>query len=342
MSSWICRVQREATKDELLKWILRPHAIRFASSERLSPEELVTIVLSVQSTRKSIDLLIQSPFTSSNLAIASTAGILLADFTRRAKGGALVRGDLLLVTRQVGRGVSDLTDVRFSTVDLKDVWQVQSSAHVRNKQIGQRPNVIVVPPQLNKMSDLDRKVDTVIIDATHPLSLERLEEVLAIPVVNEARRRVVVVPLGYHPAFADSEWATWTWDFETVNECRQELSGMPADWEDQWSRRFLVCRDDKTDHLLHSARQELVRLGRSSGYHPSALLRSAWGILNRLSSLAVPLGIFEDAAHLHFKPGLYVSASTPSAMKVHPQPAMLTQAIHLRGSQYMSLYKART
>lgn len=321
MKSWIDSVIHSATKDTLLNWILKPNAVRFANSERLSPEEQFTMILSVQSNRKNVDLLIWSPFTSSNLAIVSTAGILLADFLRRERGGVLVRGDVLLVTRQVGRGVSDLTDVRLSTVNLKQVWQVHNAAQLRDRHVRERPNVIVVAPQPAKIADLNRTVDSVVIDATHPLSLERLEDILAVPIVEAARRKVVVLPVGYQPEIAGSEWASWMWDFEAVNQCRQTLRGSPSDWTNQWSRHFLVCRDDITDNLLCSARKELLRLSRSAGKTPSIPLQSAWGVLNRLSSLVVPLGIFEDTAQRHFQARTirerldYLCSESPSALQ---------------------------
>lgn len=299
MSNWMDSFLRSAKRDELLSWALQSGKIRLANAQQFAPEEQMTLVLAAQAARHNHNLIIHSPFPNANLAIAATSGVLLTDFVLRQKGAGLLRGDVLLVTRQIGIGTSELRGLSFANINLSEIWQVESVTQVVKVRGRGRPRVLVAPPQPQKINEADLRVDTIILDATHPLTLDRLDEILETSLAQQARRKVIILPVGYQPDFVDDEWVVWTWDLESVGQSRAMFENAPCDWEEQWHRTFLVCHDNRTDLLLSQARKKLSLLSRYAGSVPPISLQWAWVIYNRLTSLSVPLGIFEDTAYRH-------------------------------------------
>lgn len=301
MSEWVQWLHNETNHNQVVDWILKSQKVRL-SENYLTGEERATFALSFLASSYKKNSIFQSPFVNVRLAIAVTAGVMLADFIFRSKENRpLMSGDLLLITRQIGLGISELSQVYLNGEPLSKLWEIITGNKVKPSSKHEKPRVIVSAPRPGSLIQPGIKIDTVVIDATHPLTQERLVEILSDPILLSANQTVIIVPLGYTNDGLSNSGPIWTWDFESIQLARQKWKSVNNDYDIQqkWTRRYLVCNDEKTNALLDTARKKLSLLSKHSGTTPPTQLLQAWGIYNQLSSLTVNLGKYEEIAFHH-------------------------------------------
>jgi hypothetical protein len=301
MPEWIQWLLEEASENQIVNWILKSQKVSLAD-HCLTGEERVTFALSILSSRYKVNCIFQSPYLNVRMSIAVTAGLMISDFVfRRKENKPLMNGDLLLITRQIGVGVSELNQVNLAGQLLSDFWEVTTANTAKPNTKERNPRLIVSAPRPGSLAHPKIKVDTVVIDATHPLTLERLNEILSDPLVHPAKQIVVIVPLGYNLEIFQDERPLWTWDFQAIQAARDQWKSSfnSIAIPQKWSRKYFVCSDEKTDSLLSTARKKLGLLSKHSGDNPPLQLLQAWGIYNQLSSLSVKLGAYEEMAFRH-------------------------------------------
>jgi len=299
MDNLTSQLKRAAREYPPLLWALRSKQLYFADRISLSIEERLTLMFAMLAFRSGSNLVIEHPRPNPRLAMAATAGLLLADFAaRHGTRQNMIRDDLLFVTRQVGLALADLSEIKIERVDIPDVWEVIRASSAPLVRGHGRPRLLVSSPRPGFLLPYQGSVGAVVVDASHPLTLERLPDILTDPVVSSAPHKIVIIPLGFSSQ-ADylSNWPTWCWSIPNINTDYETANSQGHTCI--WQRDFLVCTDDETDKHLAKAREKLVLLSRGVGQSIPYSLLSAWGLYNRLASLPVSLGIYEEHATNH-------------------------------------------
>ncbi|MCA1565731.1 MAG: hypothetical protein LC803_08860 [Acidobacteria bacterium] len=298
-SSWI---ERAAEDYAPLAWTLQAKRIRFADNIPLQADERITLGLAMMAVRSQVRIAFEHPFPSARMALAAATGALLADHISPFPGD-MIRGELVVVTRQTGLALQDLRDIRVEGVDIfHDVWKVDRASNAEPSAGRGRPKVYVAPPRPGNMFPSTIRTGAVVIDASHPLTLERLSDLLADPVIAQAPIQIVIMPLAYEfGSVSFTGWLRWDWDFQSISSAKSLWDG----GDDQlhpcvWRRKLLVCYSDETDNALERVRLKLNALSRTVASRPPLPLLQAWGLYHRLSNLTVPLGIYEQHASNHY------------------------------------------
>lgn len=282
-------------------WLLNSNRISFSEDSRLHEEERLTFALAMLLGER--NLVIELPTPSARLAAGVVAGLLVSDLVAyKADQRRVLKGDVLFITRHIGIGRSTLADVSLERVALAEIWSVQSANQAEKVEGRGRPRLFVSPPSKGRLLPDGIHLAATVVDASHPLTLERLDILLNSAPVVDADTIVLIVPLGYdYSPFVDDSWLRWTWDWDSINQLshpQREVDERTV--KTSWSRTLLVCEDPKLDETLGKVRTKLSLLSKYVSYPPGELLR-AWGIYHRLANLAVPLGEYEDAAyHNHY------------------------------------------
>lgn len=301
MTEWIRWLLEEANENQIVNWVLKSQKVRLADNF-LTGEERVTFALSILSSCRKVNTIFQSPYVSARLAIAATAGVMISDFVFRLKESKpIMNGDLLLITRQIGIGVSELKQVNLDGQPMSDLWEITTASTAQPNSRPGKPRLIVAAPRPGFLAHPGIKIDAVVVDATHPLTLARIKEILSDPIVSHAKQMIIITPLGYDNEIFHGDSPAWLWDFQAIQAVRQQwkTSLNTITVPEKWSRRYLVSNDDKTDNLLCIARKKLSLLSKHSGNTPILQLLQAWGIYNQLSSLSVRLAVYEEMAFRH-------------------------------------------
>lgn len=298
---WCSWIERAAGRYAPLAWTLQAKRIRFADNVPLQADERMTLALSMLTVRSRANIVFEHPFPSARMALAAATGALLADHISTSPGDQ-VRGELVVITRQTGLALQDLRDIRAEGVDIfHDVWKVERASNAEPSMGRGRPRVYVAPPRPGRMFNRAIRTGAAVIDASHPLTLERLGDLLSDPVVAQAPIRIVIMPLAYESgAVSFRDWLRWTWDFQSISLAKATWDGDDVQPNPGgWRRELLVCHNEETDSSLGSVRLRLNALSRTTAGRPPLPLLQAWGLYHRLSRLVVPLGIYEQHASRH-------------------------------------------
>lgn len=278
--------------------LLNSNQIILSQHVDLREEERLSFAFSLLLGKR--NLVIEMPNPSTRLTAGVTAGLLVSDFIAERHRRRVLTGDVLFITRHIGSGLKSLEGVSLKKVAIKDIWEIKSSSQAVEVKGRGRPRLFVSPPREGQLLPDGVHLTATVIDASHPLTLERLATLLSNNPVADSDIKVLVIPLGYDcREHIDNTWLHWVWDWDTINQVQrfaQASNREPA--KVKWNRTLLVCDDSELDSLLAEARETLGILSKHTPYPPVELLR-AWGVYHRLSSLSVPLGQYEDAAHHH-------------------------------------------
>lgn len=283
-------LRKVAQQNQLLSWTLKPNGITVSHADGLTLQERVTATLGVISARQQISTVIEHPSPKSFLSISAAVGILLADLYQRNtnNGASLFRDDLVYVTRQIGMGLSALRSVKLAKQSLEGIWSTESARTAIKREGHGPPRVLVATPQPGRLRGYNSSGNALVIDASHPLTLERLAELLDDPVSADAKVRLIVVPLGFlDQTDLFKDWDQWVWLPELCQ------SGQPI------SQSVFISEDADLDNHLGKVREKLSILSRSVSDRPSFALLSAWGIYHRLNNLSISLSRYEDHAYRH-------------------------------------------
>ncbi|GIW26655.1 MAG: hypothetical protein KatS3mg070_0018 [Meiothermus sp.] len=246
-------------------------------------------------------------------------GLLVADFFHREMyHSPYLKGNLLIVTRQVGQLRESLREFRLGEAgdSLERFWEIRTLS--RYQPPGSRPAIYLANPGW----PLEHPFAAVIIDATDPRVLACLENLpfnhyLAVtPPLDEA----TLARLGRSAVLWDE--AAKGWVAREFN--RHEHPGHPASSP---SYRWVeVIEDAELDKVLWAAYQQLAEAqAMFGGFFP---LRQAWGLFHQLRMLSVPLYRLENLRKHKGRPTLRdrLDSLEPEAPS-HPVQRLLWQRV---------------
>ncbi len=298
------RVSTQRVTDALLRKPVLPAGAK--PFERISGALCVRAALLSRAAEQT--LVFAVPEATAHVARQITAALLVGDHAHAHGAGELpveevrrlLRGDVLLVSQAVSETKSVLDELPIGTYQrLKDCWDVVLASRYSAGLKTDKPRLLVANPGWMAKSAAGRRFGAVVIDASHPRTLEQLPDLL-----RTARGctslRVVVAPPVQEPTLR--KWgcapdSVWLWDPNSQAEAALAAEVATADSPRVGERKLWVCDSDS------EAAESLARLYRSlcaaakaaaGGYYPG--LQQAWSIYNRLRQLVVPLAHFEQAA----------------------------------------------
>src|ERR1043166_8950091 len=297
---WCDLIERAAEHYAPLAWTLQAKRIRFADNVPLQADERITLALAMMAARTPTRIVIEHPLPRARMALSAATGVLLAGCISQSPGDK-VRGELVVVTRQTGLALQDLRDIRVEGVDIQDLWKVERAGDADPPAGRGRPRVYVAPPRPGNMFTRAIRTGAAVIDASHPLTLDRLGDLLADPAIAQAPIQIVILPLAYESGSASfNGWLRWVWDFQAISSAISTWDGDDVGSNPGvWRRKLLVCHSEETDSALEEVRLKLNALSKATAGRPPLSLLQAWGLYHRLSHLAVPLGIYEQHASKH-------------------------------------------
>lgn len=266
--------------------------------EKVSAAIAVRLALLARSEPRSLFLLV--PEASDTTARYIAAGLLVGDFAHRNGGdmlgygeaGALIKGDLLLITQAVTPSKVALEELKLGTrFPLGELWEVAPLTRYMTTRYT-KPRVYIANPGWAKESLPKRPFGAVVVDATHPRTMAQLRDVLAGPIAN-IPTRIVVLP-AVDKAFLRecgdvSNARVWMWDPQAKRDA-DAIVGDAAAEPRVPARTVWICGEDEagmsTLATLHARLSDTLQ--KCSG-RPIPGLLQAWGIYHRLRQLTVPL-----------------------------------------------------
>lgn len=299
--------------------------------------EKVSAVLSVrsalQANAKAQTLFFLVPGARDSTARYLTAGLLVGDFAHCQGGsylpvaevGHLFKGDLLLVTPAASPAREALEELKLTAhLPLGELWDVDTLSKYRQAKKGTKPRVFVTNPGWATSKSTNWSFGAVVIDASHPRTLGRLSELLQIAERLSSLRIVVSPPLdrATMQSFGYPQSASaWLWDPQSAAKC-EELAGSPAKTALQPPDRTLwVCDEDpELDAVLSTAYGRLSDVLREANGNAIPGLHSAWGIINRLRQMSVPLAQLEEEGAKAWMGSLRVRIDALNKVEGHANP----------------------
>jgi len=299
MYSYLQLLNEEAKNCPPLLWVLNSTQFNLADGVPLSLEERLSAALSILAIQGNQNLIIEHPNADSRLTVISTIGLLVANFAQSHIGRKLIKNDVVLITRRVGQARSELEGVKLERTNLTEIWQIEKSQSAAQAKDHQRPRLLISTPRPGNIINYSNENGVLIIDGSHPLTRERLADLLADDCFSNSLK-ILILPLGYSTEFNTSKWPRWRWYTDRTTylvtprsiEIESENFILPQ-------QQFLICEDSQLDEQLADVRSRLSRLSHLVGTSPPVELLQAWGIYNRLASLSVPLGQYEDYSLRH-------------------------------------------
>ncbi|WP_027894348.1 hypothetical protein [Calidithermus chliarophilus] len=237
-------------------------------------------VLGRRAWERSRRLILMDSARPNPLPQALAVGLLVADFFHREKYySPYLKGNLLIVTRQVGQLRESLREFRLGEAgdSLERFWEIRTLS--RYHPPGSRPAIYLANPGW----PLEHPFAAVIVDATDPRALARLEDLpfshyLAVtPPLDEAR----LTRLGASAVLWDETAKAWVArEFDGRERPEPLTPSLPHRWVE-------VIEDAELDEVLWAAYQQLAEAQATfEGFFP---LRQAWGLFHQLRTLSVPL-----------------------------------------------------
>lgn len=250
------------------------------------------------------------PNATQSLGRFLAVSLLLADFVHRAgegvpaqEKGRLLEGDVLFVTQHIQECVKLLRSVaikyRSESLRLSHFWPIQVFSQY-SPTIDDRPRVFVANPGWSSTIGVRRPFGSVVVDVSHPRTVDHLERLLSEPSIAAAPVQVLLVPPWEDDRLKrlhDSRRRNcflWAWDPASVDAVRDVIDN-EVEEDDGISKRYVwICDDNEINKNLAEIHQLLVRsMQHLDGKVPS-LLFEAWSVYHRLRQLAVPLLELEE------------------------------------------------
>lgn len=298
------RVSTQRVTDALLRKPVLPSGAK--AFERISGAMCVRSALASKGEQTLIFLV---PEATATPARQVTACLLVGDHAHAHGDGELppaevrrlLKGDVLLVTQAVSETKNVLDELPIGAYQrLKDCWDVIPASKYSNAQRRDKPRLLVANPGWVAKSAAGRRFGAVVIDASHPRTLEQLPELVKAARGCSSLRFVVAPPASdlvlRACGYPDSA-AVWFWDPEAQADAEVAVETKTSDATRASERNLWVCDSDAvaTASLenLHLRLCEAARAA-AGAYYPG--LQQTWGIYNRLRQLVVPLAHLEEAA----------------------------------------------
>ena len=256
---------------------------------------------------------ILAPNLTNNLARQVAIWLILGDFAHRygsqygfpippGEAGAIVRGDVLVVTQQVTDTVRELRSMRLGNTRLTERWGIEPYSKY-SPTLDTEPRIFVTNPGWMLSSLPARVFGAVIVDGSHPRTLAHIKTLLAGPLGGVAIQVVATPPLEERQMSdltALPVSSVWLWDPESQRSVVAAVTGEKAITESVSSRTIWCCDDDPVDEALRQVHTLLATaMKHISG--PSPLLYEAWSVYHRLRQLALPLLEVEEARRQAFR-----------------------------------------
>lgn len=322
-ASWIETFQNLATKNHTLTSVLLRNGLPLVlkGGNRL-PSTAVERASSVLAARLHLHLLSSEkrrllffvPNATKYLGQYLTVSLLLSDFVHRFdprvqpdEKGCLVNGDLLLITQHIRECVSLLREVSIDDTELSKFWFIEVLSQY-SPPIDDKPRVFVANPGWLGTIDLNRKFYSVIIDASHPRTLDHLNHLLRHPNIESSPVQILVLPPceleRIHHLYIDNQVTqlSWVWDPASVEALEERLSPEQQRCEKtEINRTIWLCNDEEVGGLLAELHSLLVGAMRLCGGKAPGRLIEAWSVYHRLRQLVVPLIWLEEECRQSYK-----------------------------------------
>ena len=298
------RVSTQRVTDALLRKPILPAGAK--PFEKVTGAMCVRAALLARTNDQS--LVFAVPEATAHVARQITAALLVGDHAHAHGAGELpaeevrrlVRGDVLLVSQAVSETKTVLDELPLGSYQrLKDCWDVVLASRYSGTLKSDRPRLLVANPGWMSKSAAARRFGAVVIDASHPRTLEQLPDLLKTARGCTALRIVIAPPVpdltlrGWGCTAAD----VWLWDPLAQREAAVAAESEEALAPQTPERTLWVCDSDAeaADALAGLHRALCAAAKASSGaYYPG--LQQAWTIYNRLRQVVVPLAHLEQAA----------------------------------------------
>ena len=294
----------QRTTDALLHRTVLPIVAR--AFEKVSGAIAVRAALRRQGTDQS--LLFAVPEANAATARHIVAALLIGDHAHENGRGVLpdeevrrlLRGDIVLVTQAISDSKSELESLPIGRgLRLSDIWEVTTLSRY-TATTSSKPRVFLANPGWLAKTAQGRRFGAVVIDASHPTTFSRLQDLLR-TAAGCAHLRIAVSPPPSEATLSNcgypSRLAAWLWDPQARHDAEAVVESKdPA--EHTTGERFLwVCDSDaEACQALAEAYKWLVSAVRASDGRPYPGLRQCWGLYNRMRQVAVPLAQLEQVA----------------------------------------------
>ena len=245
------------------------------------------------------------PNATQSLGRFLAVSLLLADFVKRQEQrGALLTGDILLVTQHIRNCVNVLRDVAVryysEKLPIAKFWPIEVLSQYA-PTADSKPRVFVANPGWSSVLGDRQAFGSVVIDVSHPRTADHLESLLKQPSVAAAPIQILVIP-PWEPdrieALAEkgrSSDLIWAWDPAAVEAIEELLAPKSLPPSTKQAERYIWLSDDPEveDYLveLHTLLVGAMKAG--SGRVPGSVLQ-AWGTYHKLRQLSVPLVSLEE------------------------------------------------
>lgn len=255
-------------------------------------------------------LLFLVPEPTAHVARHLTASLLVGNHAHTYGSGelpsaevrSLFRGDVLLVTPSIGECKAELEDIALPGYRrLRDIWDVVPLSRYSATR-SEKPRVFLANPGWLSTVAAGRRYGAVIIDASHPRTVEQLPALLRQASGCSAVRFAVAPPQAdavlSQCGYPQGGTSVWVWDPLAKVMAETAIEPTRAQPDAALRDRYLwVCDSDaeasKVLADLHAQLTTALRLSAGQAY-PG--LQLCWGLYNRLRQLAVPLVQLEQAA----------------------------------------------
>ena len=298
------RVSVQRVTDALLRKAVLPSGNR--AFERVSAAMVVRAALLARQSEQT--LLFQVPEATAATARHIAAALLVGNHAHTHGVGELpadearplFKGDVLLVTAAVSACKAELDALPIGAYNhLHDYWEVVPLSKYTMPRMD-KPRVFLANPGWMQTSAAGRRFGAVIVDASHPRSFERVEELTKAAIGCSPLRIVVTPPMSESELRAcgyPDKSKLWIWDPESVRlaegiVCDKELQPPELPERVVW-----VCDSDlEASEALSRLYRTLAAATKAAARQPYPGLAQCWSLYNRLRHLAVPLAQLEQVA----------------------------------------------
>lgn len=294
------------TKQPITEAILhRPLLPNWGESfEKVSVAMSVRLALTVQQEPHIHYFLVPNP--SARTACYLAVGMLVGHFAH-SKGGPnlpakelvdLWNNDLLLVTPAISQSRAWLTELRLlGDQPLSNVWEITTlSRDINTKSL--RPRVVLSNPGWVQKGLQSNRFGAIVIDATHPRTLRRLNELIQ-GTISQASLRIIVAPaleIQNLPDFGNgSSSSSWIWDPNAKSVASWITNGKSEPEAPAYDRTVWICdQDPEADSALEDVYRRMASmLKKNQGKHIPGL-SLCWAVYHRLRQLTIALSHFEE------------------------------------------------
>ena len=306
------RITRQRITFALLCKPVLPH--RGRAFERVSAAIAVRTALQTRTAEQTLLFLV--PEANASCARYVTAALMVGNHGHTNGDGELpaqearplFKGDVLLITAAVSECKEELHEVHIGSYNrLKDYWEVIPLSKYTAAR-AEKPRVFLANPGWVLSSVAGRRFGAVVIDASHPRTIEKLPELIRIAEGCSSFRIAVAPPVDAFMLSAcgyPAKSAVWLWDPQAITEAEAAIGNEKAEPYPVGERALHVCDSDPAaDSALASLHRQLAVVTRDAGRRHYPGLQQAWSIYNRLRHLAVPLAHLEQAAANTWSGGL--------------------------------------